>query len=205
MQSILLNRWIVGIVEGALATILAGILLYRYFKSRNEQVKKSIWLDIMKQSHTLFQKGMPKDALGLCQILSKQITCEREPLIYRRIYNMMGVCYAELGLINKRDENFSMAIQCFKEALKTMTVDADYDRTNANLANTYNYLFEIRNKETNLIKSKQSYKQALKVNIEDKFIEEYSTMNFNLVSIYGGFLKIRDRSLNIVKSIAGLW
>jgi len=159
-----------SLVTGITLTII-GILLKVYFidkkkEKRNEKVFISKVKSSLINADSLIKKDMSMAALSECKAISKMISADKYPKEFAHIKNGEGICYFKFSKINDKEENLTLSIRAFEEALKIRTIEkypVDYAETQKNLGESYRFLAEVRDKEENLKLAIHNFNESLKI------------------------------------------
>jgi len=179
-----------GLATGVILIII-GISLKLYFIDRKEKIKDKESIakikSLLLNADSLVRKDMTIAALSEYKSISKMISPEKYPNEYAHIKNGEGVCCLNLSKKNNKEENLTIAIRAFEEALKIRTIGkfpVDYAETQKNLGESYRRLAEVRDKEENLELAIHAFNESLKIRTCEKFPLDYAKTQSNIGYAY---------------------
>ena len=145
IMSLLNNPWFRGIIVGAIAGLLAGVVLFYLSVSRSTRITRTNPMSHVNNADQLLRSDEVDDALLKYEEVLREVSEAKYPDIYARIKHDQGICYTELARIADKEENLTKAIRAYEEALGIRTVEkypVNYATTQNNLGNAYRVLAE---------------------------------------------------------------
>ena len=123
IMSLLENPWFRGIIGGAIAGLLAGLVLFYLSVSRSTKITRTDLMSRVNNADQLLKSDEVGDALLKYEQVLREVSEAKYPDIYAQIKNNQGICYFELARVRDKKKNLTKAIGAYEEALKIYTVE----------------------------------------------------------------------------------
>ena len=102
IMSLLNNPWFRGIIVGAIAGLLAGLVLFYFSVFRSRRITKTDPTSRVNNADQLLKLDEVDDALLKYEEALGKVSEAEHPEIYAHIMNNRGICYGKLARIVDR-------------------------------------------------------------------------------------------------------
>jgi len=117
------NPWLIGIIGGAIAGVLGGLVLMYFREYKTRQITKTDLMSRVNNVDELLNSGLVDDALLKYEEVLRKVSEAKYPDIYARIMNSQGMCYFGWARVRDKKENLTKAIRACEETLRIYTVE----------------------------------------------------------------------------------
>jgi tetratricopeptide (TPR) repeat protein len=157
------NPWIIAVINGAIVIVAALVLFFIMqagkYQGRRKELKK-----ILKDAKHLIENRQFPEALGILE--SKKLHFIKKTGDQAMIQTYLGICHKNIAEQQNTPENLRLAVRHFEEAARIMasikSIRGVADVYNE-LGSSYLTLANHDQKESNLIKAKNSFEKGLSV------------------------------------------